>query len=96
MKLLSHYFTSLVFLTTTTPLRSLALSIPAHLTKPVTKHAWVQIPQGWEEHTSAPSADQPITLRIALKQSGIEELVSALYEVSDPESERYGRHLSKG
>ena len=94
MKLLSRYLTSLVILSVTS-LCSLALSIPAHLTKPVTKHSWVQVPQGWEVHDVTPLADQPITLRIALKQSGIDELVRTLYEVSDPEGERYGKHLSR-
>ena len=77
-----------------TPLVSLAHSVPAHLTKPLTKHSWVQIPRGWEEH-SVPPADHPITLKIALKQDGIDELVKTLYEVSDPGHEKYGIHLSR-
>ena len=67
---------------------------PAHLSEPAVKHSWQQIPEGWEVH-SAPSGDHPITLKIGLKQSRIDELIDTLYQVSDPFHEKYGQHLSR-
>ncbi|KAJ7623726.1 peptidase S8/S53 domain-containing protein [Roridomyces roridus] len=58
------------------------------------KHAWVEIPRGWEYH-SAPPADHLLDMRIGLKQDKIDQLISSLYEVSDPAHEKYGKHLSK-
>lgn len=52
------------------------------------KHAWVEIPRGWEFH-STPAEDHLLDMRIGLKQSKLEELISSLYEVSDPAHERY-------
>ena len=48
------------------------------------KHAWVDVPRGWEHHAPAP-ADHTFNMRIGLKQDRFDELVSALYEVSDPD-----------
>ncbi|KAJ7233035.1 peptidase S8/S53 domain-containing protein [Mycena rebaudengoi] len=58
------------------------------------KHSWVEIPRGWEFH-STPAEDHPLDLRIGLKQNKLDELISSLYEVSDPAHARYGQHLSK-
>ncbi|KAI0695326.1 subtilisin-like protein [Cerioporus squamosus] len=58
------------------------------------KHAWAEVPRGWELHGPAPS-DYTFDMRIGLKQDKFDELVTALYEVSDPSHERYGQHLSK-
>ncbi|KAI0741645.1 peptidase S8/S53 domain-containing protein [Daedaleopsis nitida] len=58
------------------------------------KHAWEEIPRGWELHGPAPS-DYTFDMRIGLKQNRFDELVTALYEVSDPAHARYGQHLSK-
>ncbi|KAJ6568249.1 peptidase S8/S53 domain-containing protein [Mycena vulgaris] len=58
------------------------------------KHGWVEAPRGWEFH-STPPADHLLDMRIALKQNKLDELISSLYEVSDPAHERYGQHLSK-
>ncbi|KAJ7065361.1 peptidase S8/S53 domain-containing protein [Mycena amicta] len=58
------------------------------------KHAWLETPGGWEYH-SAPPADHLLELRIGLKQDKIDELIKALYEVSDPAHPKYGQHLSK-
>nr|GAT56545.1 subtilisin-like protein [Mycena chlorophos] len=58
------------------------------------KHAWVQVPKGWEYH-SAPSPDYMLELRIGLKQDKLDDLIQALYEVSDPIHAKYGQHLSK-
>lgn len=51
-------------------------------------------PRGWERHGSAPP-DHIIKLRIGLPQPNFPELERHLYEVSDPDHERYGQHLSK-
>ncbi|CAK5273720.1 unnamed protein product [Mycena citricolor] len=58
------------------------------------KHAWAEVPSGWEYH-EAPPADHLIELRLGLKQDRIDELIEALYQVSDPSHEKYGQHLSK-
>jgi tripeptidyl-peptidase-1 len=52
------------------------------------KHAWVDIPRGWEYESPAP-ADFPFEMRIALKQHKIEELIASLMETSDPNHRRY-------
>ncbi|KAF5333533.1 hypothetical protein D9611_002703 [Ephemerocybe angulata] len=54
----------------------------------------VNVPRGWVKHAEAP-ADHTITLRIGLPQPNFNVLEKHLYEVSDPEHERYGSHLSK-
>ncbi|KAI0831997.1 peptidase S8/S53 domain-containing protein [Trametes gibbosa] len=58
------------------------------------KHAWAEVPRGWELHGPAPE-DYTFDMRIGLKQDKFDELVASLYEVSDPTHERYGQHLSK-
>ncbi|PIL34082.1 hypothetical protein GSI_03793 [Ganoderma sinense ZZ0214-1] len=58
------------------------------------KHAWDEVPRGWELHGPAPT-DYTFDMRIALRQDRFDDLVTALYEVSDPTHERYGQHLSK-
>jgi len=57
------------------------------------KHSWTEIPHGWELHGPAP-ANYSMNMRIGLKQDKLDELISSLYEVSDPAHERYGAHLS--
>ena len=48
------------------------------------KHAWVDgVPKGWEAIGPAPS-DHRLTVRIGLKQGGIDDLIAHLYAVSDP------------
>jgi len=51
-------------------------------------------PNGWIKH-SAPARDHIIVLRIGLPQPNFHVLEKHLYEVSDPDHERYGAHLSK-
>lgn len=58
------------------------------------KEALHQPPVGWTLVGSAPS-NHIISLRIALPQSNFEALEQHLFAVSDPESERYGQHLTK-
>ena len=51
------------------------------------KHAWAEVPRGWELHSPAP-ADYTFDLRIGLKQNKFDDLVTALYEISDPAHNR--------
>ena len=52
------------------------------------KHSWVEIPRGWEYHSPA-HADHLFEMRIGLKQDKLDELISSLYEDSDPNHQRY-------
>jgi tripeptidyl-peptidase-1 len=54
----------------------------------VVKHSWDQIPRGWECIAPAP-ADYVFELKIALKQPRIDELISNLMQISDPEHPRF-------
>ncbi|TFL02036.1 subtilisin-like protein [Pterulicium gracile] len=58
------------------------------------KHAWDAVPAGWEYHSPAP-ADHVLHMHFALKQGKFDELLRHLAEVSEPQHERYGQHLSK-
>ncbi|KAG9097995.1 hypothetical protein FRC07_010705, partial [Ceratobasidium sp. 392] len=59
-----------------------------------TRHALHEAPSGWKAVASAP-VDHMIDMRIGLKQARMDELLTALREVSDPTHARYGMHLSK-
>ena len=48
-----------------------------------TKHAWADIPRGWELYGDA-QPDHVLDLRIGLTQNRIDELITSLYEISDP------------
>ncbi len=52
------------------------------------KHAWTDAPHGWKCHGPAPD-DHVLDMRIALKQDRFDDLVAALYEVSDPSHQKY-------
>jgi tripeptidyl-peptidase I len=52
-----------------------------------------RIPRGWKL-IGRPLGEHTIRLKIALKQSNFAELERHLYEISDPDHPRYGRHLS--
>lgn len=54
----------------------------------------IEAPRGWVKH-SKPRPDHRIVLRIGLPQPNFSQLEKHLYEVSDPDHERYGQHLSK-
>ena len=54
----------------------------------------VNSPKGWFKH-SLPAPDHSIVLRIGLPQPDFHVLEKHLYQVSDPDHERYGQHLSK-
>lgn len=51
------------------------------------------VPRGWKRVRRAP-ADHVIDLQIGVKQGNFAELERHLYEVSDPDHQRYGKHLS--
>ncbi|KAG5643809.1 hypothetical protein DXG03_009632 [Asterophora parasitica] len=57
------------------------------------KHSWAEIPRGWEYHSSAPP-DHTFEMRLALKQSRIDDLIANLMKTSDPNHPKYGKHLS--
>jgi tripeptidyl-peptidase I len=52
------------------------------------KHAWPEIPYGWERTASAPS-NYLLELRIGLRQNRIDDLIDNLMEISDPTNPRY-------
>lgn len=54
----------------------------------------ISLPNGWVKH-STPSPDHVISLRIGLPQPNFPTVERILYEVSDPDHTRYGKHLSK-
>ena len=54
----------------------------------------VNSPRGWLKQ-GRPAPDHNIILRIGLPQPNFHVLEKHLYEVSDPDHERYGQHLSK-
>ncbi|KAI0378762.1 tripeptidyl-peptidase 1 precursor [Hypomontagnella monticulosa] len=51
------------------------------------------VPRGWRRVRRAP-AGHVIDLQIGVKQGNFAELERHLYEVSDPDHQRYGKHLS--
>ena len=51
-------------------------------------------PRGWVRLERVPG-HSVIPLRFALPQGNFDELERHLYEISDPDHERYGAHLSK-
>ncbi|EJD43708.1 subtilisin-like protein [Auricularia subglabra TFB-10046 SS5] len=62
----------------------------------VTKHAWTEVPAGWTlAAQSVPPMEHKIDLRIGLKQHNLDTLIDTLYDVSNPLSPAYGKHLSK-
>jgi tripeptidyl-peptidase-1 len=68
-------------------------AVPAKACSPKVKES-VAPPHGWVKH-GRPAPDHIIVLRIGLPQPNFPLLEKHLYEVSDPDHERYGAHLSK-
>jgi tripeptidyl-peptidase-1 len=54
----------------------------------VVKHAWTEIPRGWEYESPAP-ADLAFKMHIGLKQGKMDDLIASLMQTSDPNHERY-------
>ncbi|KAI0080806.1 tripeptidyl peptidase A [Panus rudis PR-1116 ss-1] len=72
---------------------ALALAAPSFDSPHKVKETVVP-PRGWVKRSVAPR-DLTIELRVALPQPNFYELERHLYEISDPDHERYGAHLSK-
>lgn len=70
---------------------SLALSAPS---RDLLVKESRSIPDGWKRLEAA-SPTHVLSLRLALAQPNMDRLHERLYEVSDPDHELYGRHLSK-
>ena len=86
---------ALVTALVTALLLPLALASPAKGPRNVSRlKESVEHPRGWVKRGPAPE-DYVLDLRIALPQPNFPVLEQHLYEVSDPEHLRYGRHLSK-
>ncbi|KAF9057841.1 tripeptidyl peptidase A [Panaeolus papilionaceus] len=54
----------------------------------------VHVPRGWTRYAE-PSADHNVVLQIGLPQPNFNLVEQHLWEISDPDHERYGQHLSK-
>ena len=52
------------------------------------KHAWKEVPSGWDVHSADAPPDHVLDMRIGLKQDNFDRLVEELYQVSDPRHER--------
>ena len=70
------------------------LSAVSVLAVPVVVESLHETPTGWEESDS-PSPDQFIDLSIGLEPENHKLLERALYETSDPDHPKYGKHLSR-
>lgn len=57
-------------------------------------HSTHFVPDGWTKG-SKPHAEQMLKIRIGLKQASFESLEKELFEVSDPNHNRYGQHLTQ-
>ncbi|KAI0631110.1 subtilisin-like protein [Trametes polyzona] len=74
---------------------SLALGKPLTLSpERLVVRSQVDVPTGFTYQRKA-QQEQTLNLRLALVQNNPAALESALYDVSDPKSANYGRHLSK-
>lgn len=60
----------------------------------ITKQALPAVPEGWSFENAAPS-DHQMQLHIRLKEQNLDQLQKRTLEVSDPEHESYGKHMSK-
>ena len=59
----------------------------------VVKESWGTPPSRWARGERV-SASTPVELIFAVKQTNLEQLESTLLAVADPDSPRYGQHLS--
>lgn len=97
MQLLPFVSLALALLCSASPFNSGTTFSPIPLSSfgpHVEKHAWSETPSDWIHVGPAPD-NHKIRLRIALKQAKFDDLVRQLYEISDPNHDRYGQHLSK-
>jgi tripeptidyl-peptidase-1 len=54
---------------------------------------WISQPLGWKQ-SERPDANTPLLLHIAVKQQNLDVLHDTLFDVSDPTSPNYGKHLT--
>ncbi|KAH8674505.1 tripeptidyl peptidase-like protein [Tricladium varicosporioides] len=71
----------------------LVASSPLRVRSPYAVKETHYVPHQWSRVGPAP-ADHVVNLQIGLKQDQFEELQRHLWEVSDPDHDRYGQHLS--
>jgi tripeptidyl-peptidase-1 len=57
-------------------------------------HLTPELPQGWQKLEQPVAGEHPVTLRLSLKQSNLDELYKIASEVSDPQHASYGKYLS--
>lgn len=77
-----------------TALLVLLQAYTAHAKSVVYETAPTHLPNGWK-HLGPASETAKLSLSIALKQPGLEELRKRLDQISNPSHEAYGAHLSK-
>ncbi|KAI9437285.1 subtilisin-like protein [Lactarius indigo] len=90
-----YYWLSVISILSAVPFADLATAPPPPSWGDVrVKHTWDTVPANWE-CLGPPPAGTTINLNIALKPDRDDALIEALYEVSNPEHERYRAHLSR-
>ena len=96
----SYLFTFIMVSTTAAlfvfSLMTLTLGRPSVMrSEMVVRDEHPSIPKGYSAGGDAPLPGATLRLTLAMPQTNISGLHSALMDVSDPSSENYGRHLSK-
>ncbi|OAA58668.1 tripeptidyl-peptidase 1 precursor [Cordyceps fumosorosea ARSEF 2679] len=76
------------------PVLVATLAVASPVSQFVTKQALDTVPDGWQYKAAAPS-DQNLRLHIRLKEENIDQLQKRTLEISDPEHDDYGKHLTK-
>lgn len=71
----------------------LLAALPA-LTSAALFDAIERLPRGWTFHRDADAAE-PIRLRINIKEQNLDSFEQLFWEISDPDHENYGKHLSQ-
>lgn len=61
----------------------------------ITKQALPAVPEGWQLQTAPAPADHKLDLHIRLREENMDRLQQRVMEVSDPDNNDYGKHLSK-
>src|SRR5258708_5380296 len=83
-----HRWCLILSILTAAPLANLAAVLPLPWNHTHVKHRWDEVPANWE-CLGYPAADTKIDLYIALESHRESALIDALYEVSDPNNQRY-------
>ncbi|KAF8267624.1 subtilisin-like protein [Lactarius quietus] len=86
---------SMLFILTAAPFHNLAAKpLAPHWDHLRVKHSWNNVPPNWE-FLGQPPTGTTIDLNIVLMPYNENTLIDALYDVSDPNSLKYGAHSSK-